>query len=195
MPEDWVTGLRRPVSLRGLKVSSERVLGDLLGVPPEEVDIVIHEDVPGPADAWANRPVDSDTINRELNPSLDLGNDPQVEAFFDWSARHARTAVAIWCGPEPAIVVSPYRTDPSYVLAMATIIAAARDFGDGIGDAHVLLGDRLPETVPSPADQDEVLLYLREPPGRYATIDEAIAAVLAKTYLVRPMPRPSTAKR
>ena len=48
-----------------------------------------------------------------------------------------RTEVAIWGGPEPAIVVTVYSTDPSYVLAIATKIAAARDFGDGIGDAQV----------------------------------------------------------
>jgi hypothetical protein len=178
-----------------MQASSERVLSELLGIPRAEVEIEVHEEVPGPDNAWAIRPVDPDTLNRDVNPSLNLGSDdPQIEAVFDWSGRRARAEVSIWGGPEPAIVVTPYGTDPSYVLAIATIIAAAR-VGDGIGDAHVLLGDRLPRAAPSPADQDEVLRYLREPPGRHPTIDEAIAAVLAKTYLVRSMPRPSTAKR
>ncbi|MBA2718648.1 MAG: hypothetical protein H0U52_05280 [Chloroflexi bacterium] len=167
-----------------MALETDRVLVDLLGLTTTPTRVLV-----GHAPSWHSIepasyvPVDSELLDRVLRPD-DQSDDPDnllLQSIVFLTPPLQAAYVAVFGEAFEYVSVDPYRNNVSAVLAVAIAIAAARIAGDGIGDAHQLLGDRPPADVASPMDQEAVLAYLREPAARHREIEPAADAILAKT--------------
>ncbi|CCH29586.1 hypothetical protein ABZ816_15445 [Actinosynnema sp. NPDC047251] len=163
MTTDWETRINRSFTLAGLRTATGVALGELLGVDSASVR---------PAAVSARRlarayparvpEVGAEALERPCEPGVDL-------AFVLWDLDEAVADLFVIDSGVPEdedggvrLVVGPYRAAHSYVLAVATAIAAARLGASPVWDERTALSDR------RVADPEWLLERLRQPPGKPA---------------------------
>jgi hypothetical protein len=176
----WEVRIERAVSLRDLRVETERVMSGMLRVEDDLIALA----VVGQAEVRKAYPARvAELPDAQQRRALGPGGATSVSAtFVMWEPGPAAADVDVTDTGFPEeedggirLTATPLRNGVSYVLAIATAIAAARLTGSRVWDETGSAGGgRITEP-------DRLAEHLRAPAG--LPFDEAVNAVLARTRL------------
>lgn len=184
------TELRAPVTVRQLADETRLVLSELTGRPFDSFEVLAG------AEDWIPHqrsiaPLASDDLDHVIDPDGPPVED-EVNVAFSLGDGQNGSLVSI-SGPFwPLVLVTPFRSHLSRVLGIAIVVAAARKFGDGVGDMHTLFPHMPDGPPPNTLSPEFVLASLAERPGRYPSLDTAADAIFEKIEIRPTSNRPST---